>query len=122
VRILIIDDEILVARLLADAVSSQGHEVTVATDGEEGLALLRRIRPDALFLDVKLGELSGIEILRQIRRSDTQLPVILITGNALADQLDEARRLGVTEIVEKPFLLTQLDGALERSIATPGRG
>jgi two-component system NtrC family response regulator len=122
VRILIIDDEILVARLLADAVSSQGHEVTVATDGEEGLALLGQIRPDALFLDVKLGELSGIEVLRQLRRSDTALPVILITGNAVADQLDEARRLGVTEIIEKPFLLTQLDGALERSMGTPDRG
>jgi DNA-binding response OmpR family regulator len=122
VRILIIDDEILVAGLLADAVSSQGHEVTVATDGEEGLALLGQIRPDALFLDVKLGELSGIEVLRQLRRSDTALPVILITGNAVADQLDEVRRLGVTEIIEKPFLLTQLDGALERSMGTPDRG
>jgi CheY-like chemotaxis protein len=122
VRILIIDDEIIVARLLADAVSSQGHEVTVATDGEEGLALLRQTRPDALFLDVKLGELSGIELLRQLRRSDTQLPVVLITGNALADELDEARRLGVTEIIAKPFLLTQLDGALERSLGAPGGG
>jgi CheY-like chemotaxis protein len=117
VRILIIDDEILVARLLADAVSCQGHEVTIATDGEEGLALLQQSRPDALFLDVKLGELSGIEVLRQVRRRDARLPVILITGNAIPDQLDEARRLGVTEIIEKPFVLTQLSGALDRSVA-----
>jgi DNA-binding NtrC family response regulator len=118
-KILIIDDEILVASLLADAVGGQGHEVTVATDGEEGLALLRQSRPDAVFLDVKLGELSGIEVLRQVRRSDARLPVILITGHAAASQLDEARQLGVTEIIEKPFVLTQLSGALARSLAVP---
>jgi DNA-binding response OmpR family regulator len=115
-RILIIDDEILVAKLLAEAVSSQGHDVTVASDGEEGLALLRQSRPDALFLDVKLGELSGIEVLRQVRRSDARLPVILITGHAAANELDEARVLGVSEIIEKPFVLNQLSGALERSV------
>jgi CheY-like chemotaxis protein len=119
VRILIVDDEILVAGLLAEAVSGHGHDVTIATDGEEGLALLRQSRPDALFLDVRLGELSGIEVLRQVRRSDKRLPVILITGHAEADQLEEARQLGVTEIIEKPFVLAQFSQALERSVAIP---
>ena len=112
-RILIIDDEIHVATMLADAVSLQGHEVTLAHDGEEGLALLQQSPPDALILDVKLGELSGIEVLRQVRRDRPGLPVVLITGHAVPDQLDEARRLGVTDIVEKPFALVQLSVALE---------
>jgi DNA-binding response OmpR family regulator len=117
--ILIIEDEIIVAKLVADVVSAQGHEVTVATDGEEGLALLDQIRPDALFLDVKLGELSGIEVLRQVRRRHPRLPVIVITGHAVAEELDEARRLGVTEIIEKPFVLAHLTGALERTGSDP---
>jgi DNA-binding response OmpR family regulator len=111
-RILIVDDEIHVARMLADAVSVQGHEVIVANDGEEGLALVRQSRPDALFLDLKLGELSGIEVLRQIRRRDPVLPVIVITGHADPEQLEEARQLGVTEILTKPLMLSQLSGAL----------
>jgi DNA-binding response OmpR family regulator len=112
VKILIVDDEIHVASMLADVVIEQGHEVSVASDGEEGLALIREGKPDVLFLDVMLGELSGIEVLRRVRRTDPDLPVIIITGHARSAQLDEARRLGVTEIVQKPFLLNQIDSAL----------
>src|SRR5262245_17152550 len=107
-KILIIDDEVHVAGMLAEAVSKEGYAVTVASDGEEGLVLIARNRPDAVFLDVVLGEMSGIDVLRQIRRTDPNLPVILITGHADPNQLAEARRLGVTDIVEKPFLLNQL--------------
>jgi two-component system response regulator FlrC len=117
VNILIIEDEVLVGEVLADAVTSQGHEVTVATDGEEGLALLQRDRPDAVFLDVQLGELDGIEVLRQIRRRDPGLPVILVTGHAGRKQREEARRLGVTDILDKPFILTHLSETL-RSLQT----
>ncbi len=112
-KILIIDDEIHVAAMLAAAVIQQGHEVAVANDGEEGLALLSQDPPDAVFLDVMLGELSGIEVLRRVRRTDRNLPIVLITGHAGPDQLAEARRLGVTDILKKPFLLNQRSEALE---------
>src|SRR5262249_27491925 len=110
--ILIIDDEIHVAAMLADAVSNQGHEVTVASDGEEGLVLISQNRPDALFLDVVLREMSGIDVLRRIRRADPTLPVNLITRHAAPDQLAEALRRGVTDSLEEPFLLNQLSSAL----------
>jgi DNA-binding response OmpR family regulator len=111
-NILIIEDEHLVAEVLADAVIAQGHDVTVATDGEEGLALIQRSRPDAIFLDVQLGELDGIEVLRQIRRQDRGLPVILVTGNVGRQQREEAHRLGVTDILDKPFFLKHLSQTL----------
>ena len=111
-KILIIDDEIHVAAMLAEAVSRQGHQATVASDGEEGLVLISQNRPDAVFLDVVLREMNGIDVLRRIRRTDPTLPVILITGHADPDQLAEAQRLGVTDILEKPFLLNQLSSAL----------
>ncbi len=111
-NILVIDDEIQVAQVLADAVRQQGHEVNVAHDGEEGLVLVSRGLPDAVFLDVRLVGLSGIEVLRRIRRIDPALPVILITGHAVGAEFDEARRLGVVDIIEKPFILKQLSDAL----------
>ncbi len=113
VNILVVDDEIHVALVLAESIRSQGHEVTVAHDAEEALALLTHYRPHALLLDVALGELSGIDVLRRIRRIDQQLPVVLITGHAVPDQLEEARELGVTDIIEKPLFLNQLTQALE---------
>ncbi|MFQ5789742.1 MAG: response regulator [Acidobacteriota bacterium] len=113
-KILIIDGEIEVASLLAESVKGQGHEAIVAYDGREGLALLTQHQLDAVFLDVFLPEVSGIEVLRQIRRTDWSLPVIIVTGRASPEELEEARRLGVTEIIQKPFILTQFDDALAR--------
>jgi two-component system response regulator AtoC len=111
-RILVIDDEVEVATLLADTVRTQGHEASVAHDGAAGLALLAEARPDAVFLDVRMPDMSGIALLRIIRERYGALPVILITGHAVAEELEEAQRLGVTEIIDKPFFLTHLGDAL----------
>lgn len=111
-RILVIDDEIDVAALLAEAVRAEGHEVVVAHDGKEGLALLGHLRPQGVFLDVRMPEFGGIAVLRQIRAADARLPVVLITGRAQVEEIEEARRLGVTGIIEKPLLLDRLTEAL----------
>lgn len=112
-KILIVDDEIEVANLLAESVKLQGHEAIVAVSGAEGLALLEQIRPDAVFLDLVMPEMSGIEVLRRIRVADQSLPVIVITGHASSAQIDEARRLGITDCIQKPFILKHLNDALK---------
>ncbi len=123
-RILIVDDEIPVATVLAESVRLQGHEVIVAGSGKEGLALLDQKRPDAVFLDLVMPEMSGLEVLRRIRRAYPALPVIVITGRASLEQIEEARRLGVTDCVTKPFVLNQLEKALGQLKAgkSSGRG
>jgi DNA-binding response OmpR family regulator len=110
--VLIVDDEILVSEALADAVRAQGHEVIIANDGEEALALLSHVEPDAILLDVALKDLSGIDVLRRIRQTNQHLPVVLVTGNASEGQLEEAARLNVTDILEKPFALARLSEGL----------
>ena len=74
------DDEILVSEALADAVRAQGHDVIIANDGEEALALLSHAEPNAILLDVALKDLSGIDVLRRIRQTNQNLPVVLVTG------------------------------------------
>ena len=111
-HVLIVDDEVEVARVLAESVSSEGHTVTVAYRGEQALAVLDHVRPDVVFLDAVMPEMSGMEVLRQIRRRDADLPVMLISGRADAEILEEARRLGVTDIIGKPSGLRYLDEAL----------
>lgn len=113
-KILIIDDEIEIANLLAESVKEQGHETIVAHHGREALALLAQHRPDAVFLDIFMPEMSGIEVLRQIRAFDSSLPVIVVTGRARPEELEEAGRLGVTDIIEKPVVLKHFDDALAR--------
>ncbi len=113
-KILIVDDEVHVATMLAESVQLQGHEAIVARSGEEGLALLAQHRPDAVFLDIVMPRLSGLEVLRQIRERVKTLPVIIITGHASPAQIEEAKRLGATDCIQKPFVLNQLQKALGR--------
>jgi DNA-binding response OmpR family regulator len=114
IKILLIEDDTKVAELLARAFDDAGHQTTVSYSGEEGLRSLERERPDALFLDVRLPKMNGIEVLRRIRATDRNLPVILITGHATPGEVAEARTLGVTEIIEKPYVLNHFSGALAR--------
>jgi DNA-binding response OmpR family regulator len=112
-RILIVDDERVVAAALADGVKVQGHVPTVAHSGAEGLAALATESPEAVFLDLVMPGLSGVELLRQIRERHPRLPIVVVTGRAVAVDLDEIRQLGVTDILEKPWVLAQLNEALD---------
>ena len=111
-HIVIIEDEAAVAETLAEAVRGQGHTASVGRTGKEGLALLAEHTPDAVFLDLVMPGLSGVELLREIRRDKPELPIVVVTGWAGPEQLDEARRLGVTDIVEKPWALKYMGEAL----------
>jgi DNA-binding response OmpR family regulator len=113
-KLLLIEDDADVADVLADAFAADGHETTITHTGEDGLAYLARDRPDAVVLDVRLPRLNGVAVLRQIRSTDPMLPVIIMTGLATDGELAEIRRLGVTEIVEKPELLKNFGDALAR--------
>lgn len=111
-RILIIDDETEVAQVLASAVEDGGHQALVATGGREGLEFIAVHKPDAVFLDVRMPGLDGLAVLRSIRVTDPTLPVLVITGHAGEQEIEEAQRLGVTDVIEKPFILNSLTKAM----------
>ena len=113
-KILLIEDDVHVAQVLAEAFAADGHETTVQYTGETGLAYLKRERPDAVVLDVRLPTMNGVAVLRQIRSNDPVLPVIIMTGLATPAEMAEARRLGVAEIIEKPEVLKNFSDALAR--------
>jgi CheY-like chemotaxis protein len=112
IRILIVDDEPAVADALADGLRLQGHDPAVARSGVEGLAAIEAEAPEALFLDLVMPGLSGVELLREIRRRHPDLPVVVVTGRAASLDLEEIQQLGVTDIIEKPWALKLLDEAL----------
>ncbi len=119
-KLLLIEDDRNVADMLATAFRDEGHTTTVKHSGEAGLSQLGLERPDAVVLDVLLPKMNGIEVLRHIRASDPTLPVIIVSGFATPGQLDEARRLGVTEIISKPHILTHFTDALARAANVGG--
>jgi CheY-like chemotaxis protein len=118
-RLLLIDDHVSVAQVLRDALREDGHEVSVAHTGEDGLRELTRDCPDAVFLDVPLPEMNGVAVLREIRARDPRLPVIILSGRAEPREIEELQRLGVSGVLWKTEILNHFDDALASLAGSP---
>ncbi len=114
-RILVSDGEPLVADVIAEALRLENNDVVVASSGQEGLRAMAQNPPDAVFLDIAMPGMDSIQVLRAIREKHPQLPVIILSGWVSQSQLEEARRLGVTEVISKPVPLKNLARALRRA-------
>jgi len=118
-KVLVIDDEPGIRDLLDTLLRRKGYDVIVAESGQKGLECFRRARPDVIVLDLKMPEMDGLTVLRQIRSLDPIIPVIILTGAGTAETEQRVRALGVTEYVEKEFSLHLLGDALKRLLKTP---
>ena len=101
--ILVIDDEEVMREVLESVLSSDGHRVTTAESGEEGLALARTTSFDAVVLDVMMPGMDGIETLRELKRLDDDLPVVLVTAFASVETALAAMKRGAFDYITKPF-------------------
>lgn len=102
-RLLVVDDEQNIRRSLGMILGGAGFEVFDAASGEDALASLAQRSVDAMFLDVKLPGIDGLETLRRLRGDFPDLPVVMISGHATIERAVEATRLGAFDFVEKPF-------------------
>jgi len=102
-RILIVDDEEDIRRLLSRLMLEEGFEPSAAPDGETALDLIRRESPDVLLLDIRLPGMDGMEVLRRAKELDGDLPVIMITGHGIVKGAVEALRAGAYDYLVKPF-------------------
>jgi two-component system, OmpR family, response regulator CpxR len=113
-NILIVDDEPQVAEVLAKSLSRQGHRTTVVHSGEDALKVIATTAPDALFLDVSMPGINGLEVLAEVRRTKPQLAVVVITGHATPDEVEQVKKLGAVDVIPKPAALTHYHRAIER--------
>ncbi|HVF84497.1 MAG TPA: response regulator, partial [Abditibacteriaceae bacterium] len=108
--ILVIDDEQHLCGLFTEVLSRDGHCVLTAQKGADGLAILADA-PDGIglvFLDVKLPDMKGIEVLREIKRRSPTTPVVMVTGYATKESAVEAMRLGAYDYLAKPFNINDI--------------
>jgi len=118
-KILVIDDEQGIRYLLDTLLSRKGYEVVLAENGRKGLELFRREHPDVVVLDLKMPEMDGLTVLRQIHGLEPGKPVIILTGAGTGEAERQVRALGVTEYVEKEFSLHLLGDSLKRLLNHP---
>ncbi|MBI2203779.1 MAG: response regulator [Candidatus Rokubacteria bacterium] len=113
-NILIVDDEPEVAEVLAKSLTRQGHRTTTVNSGADALKRLDDAGVDAMFLDVSMPGMNGLEVLAEVKRRRPTLAVVVITGHATPDEIDEVRRLGAVDVIAKPAALTHYHRAIER--------
>ena len=119
-RILVVDDEEPVRDVLCEYFEGQGFGVEAAPDGEAALAALSRQRPDLVLLDVRMPGLDGVEVLRRIRLTDPEVPVIMVTANEDVALARETLTLGAFDYVSKPFDFSYLDRAVTAGLLQGG--
>jgi two-component system response regulator PilR (NtrC family) len=102
-RILVVDDERSMRELLAIVLRREGYEVLLAENGRDAVAALEREPVDLLISDIKMPDLSGVEVLRAAKRVDQDILGIMITAFASTETAVEAMRLGACDYLSKPF-------------------
>src|SRR5436309_1574816 len=102
-RILVVDDERSMRELLAIVLRREGYEVLLAENGRAAIDMLQREPVDLLISDIKMPDLSGVEVLRAAKNVDRDILGIMITAFASTDTAVEAMRLGACDYLSKPF-------------------
>jgi DNA-binding response OmpR family regulator len=114
-RIILADDDEIVAELVSDAFIAAGHAVGWLKDGKTALEVIERRRPDLAILDCNMPEMSGIMVLRALRKSETlfDLPVLMLTGRQGDTDEQILRYEGANDYLRKPFDAAMLVGRAE---------
>lgn len=107
-RILIIEDEENIARVLQLELQFEGYAADIAHTGTEGLLKYREQQWDLILLDVMLPEMSGIDVLKRIRATESQTPVIMLTAKSEVEDKVKGLDLGANDYVTKPFEIEEL--------------
>ena len=119
-NILVVDDEPQITRVLKTTLSSQGYGVRTASDGDEALLILKEWTPDLVITDLRMPNLGGLELCRQIR-ARSRIPIIVLSVNGEERIKVEALDAGADDYVTKPFgvheLLARVRAALRRAAA-----
>ena len=116
-RVLVVDDEPEVRRLLEDFLSDRGYEVVLASDGSEALVSLRAHKPDLVLLDIAMPGMDGVEVLKQIAMTDPGVRVIMVTANTDISLTSRLLALGAVDYIPKPFDLDYLEQAVSIQLA-----
>jgi DNA-binding response OmpR family regulator len=110
-KVLVVEDEQLLAENLKDYLQAQALEVRIAHDGATGIGEAEQFAPDVMVFDYRLPDMEGFEVLDAVRQN-RKCHFVLITGHPTAEVCERARQLGVSHILFKPFPLAELARAV----------
>lgn len=123
-RILVADDQVAIRGAIQRALEREGHDIVMAADGLEAARVIREAGADLAVIDINMPKMGGIELLAAFKAVAPAMPVVVMSGgdrNYGMGQLDDAKLLGATGILPKPFTLKELREAVRRALAAGRR-
>lgn len=98
-KILLIEDEEIITNLLKKKLKREGYEVSIATNGEEGLEKMKSEKPDLILLDIVMPKKGGFEVMEEMNKDEElkKIPVIVISNSGQPVELDKAKKLGAKD-------------------------
>jgi len=122
-KALVIDDEQIILDSVSKILKDENYEVDVSLSGREGLNQAIQKEYDIVLTDIRMPDIGGMRVLRDVKRSKPSLPVVIITGYASVKSAVQAMKLGAADYIEKPFtpdqLLKAVDSALDIAATKP---
>ena len=107
-KILIIDDEPEICRMVTEFLFDAGYASSYALNGPDGLAMIKKDPPSLVLLDISMPGMDGIEVMRLIREQSPSLPVVILTGHGDTETVKKIIELGASEYLTKPIHLETL--------------
>lgn len=107
-KLLLVEDERMLAEILADTLSSRGFEVTLASDGEEALSIWRELKPDIVVSDIMMPRMDGFTLIKRMRSGGYSAPVLFLTARSATEDVVKGFEVGGNDFLRKPFALDEL--------------
>jgi len=115
IKILLVDDEENFVKTLSERIQLRDQAAEVALNGEQALKRFHENMPDVMVLDLKMPGMDGLEVLRRVKETFPQVPVIILTGRGTEEDEKEARRLGAFDYLRKPVEIEALMKHIRRA-------
>ena len=117
-NILLVDNEAEFLEAITYWLETKEHVVSVSYTGPEAIEKIKKNPPDMVFLDIHMPDMDGMEVLRQIRKFNTDLPVVMVTGYPKEEKMDEAIKLGISGFFPKTGSFEDLGRIIKAAIRT----
>lgn len=121
-KVLVVDDSLLIRKLLQDFLEKKGYTVLLAEDGKEALEMINKDMPDMMLLDITMPVMDGIEVLEKLKKINVNLPVIIVTNTADIKIARETLEKGAYDYVTKPIDFDYLElSILSKTLQKTGK-
>lgn len=115
-KILVVDDEAQIRKLLAKTLKKIEHKVLLAEKGKQAIKIIQKEKPDVVLLDLKLPDMNGHSVLKKIRQNNKTIGIIIITGYGTMKSVKDTLQQGVLDYIAKPFSIKRIRKAVKDAL------